>query len=477
MKVRLLLLVLAALGGAVAVQVRAQEVAADVAGEISTKTALLQSRISEAQRKSVGIGELVEGWARFEAADNPEFKRPVISDWVKIGPKNDYTAKSVIGSSRIVLRNELGELLKDEKGRNVTPPSLQAGTLYYWRVRFGPSPAKLQDGRVNSFTTLSGALASRAMRLAVVQGLDVNAPGFAEAVARVAEAKPDYIVFAGNSVAYDLPKSSPAVTEAAMDDRWNRVLSHTALGRVLSQTGTFWQKNDHDYRFAAADPSAPGQPTAELGSDRFRRKVPIVDLTDAAGLTFRHPQFTRDLEVWLPEVRDYRSPNAAPDGKDKSLWGTFQADWVVRSLEGSKVPFKVFIQPTPILGPSLPGDRDSHAGAQGFGAERAMFLARAKELKLAEKGFVILTASPWQYHSVNADGIDELSIGSLSAPLVGAVPMAANLKQPFNPATVTPGFALVEVTPAVEGKGALLAISLIRADTGAVVYKLERTAK
>ena len=459
MKARSLFLALAAFGGSLGLSlpVAAQDRAADIAGEIDTSTALLQARITPAQRLAAGIPDGVEGWARFEAADNPQFVRPVVSEWLMIKPLNDYVVKFDLGK----VHERYNEL--------------DGGKQYFWRVRYGLNPSKLTDGPVHTFKTLSGALASRAVRLAVVQGIDTAAPGAAAKIAQVAATKPDYVVFLGNSVSYD--RAPAATTIDAMRAKWHDLLGEAKVIELLNNTGTYWLKNDRDFRFNDADTTGDQLPSAELGATVFKEQVPVVDPRDPSSLTFRVEQATRDLALWMLEVRDYRSPNQAADNKDKSLWGTSQAEWLQRSLVSSSTPFKIVVQPTPVLGPDLPGSSDSHAGTGGFRTERQAFLDHAKANKLGERGLLILTGTDWQYHSVAADGVEEISVGSLTSPLAGAVPAPdASLKQPFGPAKAAAGFALIDIAPAADGKPAKLTVSLVSADNGEVVYSTSRNA-
>ena len=46
----------------------------------------------------------------------------------------------------------------------------------------------------------------------------------------------------------------------------------------------------------------------------------------------RKVRWGKDLEVWLVEGRDYRSPNTMPDGPDKTIWGKEQKDWLRRKV-------------------------------------------------------------------------------------------------------------------------------------------------
>mgnify|MGYP001269055894 CR=1 FL=1 len=470
MKVRTLLLALAAAYGALATPSIAQETAANIAGEIGTSSVLLQARITPEMRRVAGISDKIEGWARFEAADNPEFTRPVVTEWIKISPENDYVIKYMFG--------------------RISYESLRGGKTYFWRYKFGPNPAdeSLKTSATFSFQTMSGSLASRPVRIAVVQGIDATSPKLSTAIDTLIAAKPDYVVFAGNSVAYDAPGAAAATTAAAttadaMRAKWHELLAQPKLQTLLGSTGSYWLKNDRDFRFAGADYTAGKEPSAELGSTIFREQVPVTDPRDATSLTFRSIQATRDLALWMLEVRDYRSANTAADNKDKCLWGPAQAEWVERNLVSTVSPFRVVIQPSAIVGPDA--STDSHVTA--FRAERQAFLDHVKANKLNEKGLLAIVGGSAQYHSVSSEGLEEISVGSLTTPsAIAAAP--AGVKLAYGQSQPAAGFALIEVIPgvvavpaegnkpAVTGVAAKLTVKLVNADTGAVVYETTKEA-
>lgn len=462
MKVRTLLLALAATCGSLAAPVFA-DTAANIAGEIGTSSALLQARITPEMRKAAGISDKIEGWACFEAADNPEFDRPVVSEWIKIAPESDY-------------------VIKYEFGR-ISVESLRGGKTYYWRYKFGPNPAQVTTSGTYTFQTMSGALGSRPVRIAVVQGLDVTSPKLPAAIDQVMAKQPDYVVFAGNSVFYDVPAASAATTPEQMRAKWHTLLAQPKIVELLAKTGSYWMKNDHDFRFAGADSSEGKAPDAELGANLFREQIPVTDPRDPSSLTFRSIQATRDLELWLLEVRDYRSANTAADNKSKSLWGASQADWLFRTQVTAPTFFKLVVQPTSVVGPDA--SPDSHVTA--FRTERQAFLDHVKANDLAAKGLLVVVGGNAQYHSVSAEGLEEVSVGSLTAPAAVAAP-ASGVTVEYGERQAVPGFAIIEVTPgvaaaaatadtpAVEAVAAKLKVSLINAETGEVVHSFEKAA-
>ena len=116
----------------------------------------------------------------------------------------------------------------------------------------------------------------------------------------------------------------------------------------------------------------------------------------------------KDLEVWLVEGRDSRSPNNAPDGPDKTLWGEEQMEWFLRTFAASDATFRILISPTPIVGPDRKSKNDNHANA-GFATEGDALRAFLGEQTDA---FVICGDRHWQYVSVDErSGVREFSCG------------------------------------------------------------------
>ncbi len=67
--------------------------------------------------------------------------------------------------------------------------------------------------------------------------------------------------------------------------------------------------------------------------------------------TYRTIRWGQDLQIWLVEGRDFRSPNDAPDGPDKTIWGKEQLAWFQSTVTNSDATFRILISPTPIVGP------------------------------------------------------------------------------------------------------------------------------
>ncbi|RMG59984.1 MAG: alkaline phosphatase, partial [Bacteroidetes bacterium] len=168
-----------------------------------------------------------------------------------------------------------------------------------------------------------------------------------------------------------------------------------------------------------------------------------------------------DLQLWFVEGRDFRSPNAMPDGPDKTIWGAEQLNWLKESLLASDATFKLLISPTPMIGPDDKRKTDNHTNLGGFRHEGDAFFAWLDENGFQDKGFYILCGDRhWQYHSIHPNGIEEFSCGALvdQNSRVGRKPGDPGstdpeglIRQPFTSPQAGGGFLLVELDPGPGG--------------------------
>jgi alkaline phosphatase D len=127
------------------------------------------------------------------------------------------------------------------------------------------------------------------------------------------------------------------------------------------------------------------------------------------------------LQVWLVEGRDFRSPNPAPDGPDKTIWGEAQKRWLLETLRASDADWKVLISPTPIVGPDRSRKADNH-GNKAFAYEGHAFRHWVRQ-HLPDDFFVACGDRHWQYHSVDpTTGVHEFSCGPASDVHAGGTP-------------------------------------------------------
>ncbi|MBL8216891.1 MAG: alkaline phosphatase D family protein [Bryobacterales bacterium] len=225
--------------------------------------------------------------------------------------------------------------------------------------------------------------------------------------------KPAFLLSCGDNVYYD-SDDPVANSEAVARYHWQRMYSLPTIASCLRNIPGYWQKDDHDLLSDDCWPGIVPPKQAPLkfeqGQRLFREQVPLPEASKPLYRTFR---WGRDVEIWLPDSRDYRSPNDAPDGEQKTIWGPEQKAWLKKTLANSTARWKVLVNPNPIVGPDHARKNDNHANP-AFAAES---LEIRKWLRDNVGGSVILMNGDrhWQYHSVDPEfGLHEFGCGPAS---------------------------------------------------------------
>ena len=391
----------------------------EMAGRVTETSAILQSRLTQGRTLINGGLPGSPGVAYFEIADNSEFKKPRKTRWIKASSDNDYIVK-------------------------VKVAGLGPSTQYYYRLEYGSQQDDTQKGRICSFRTLGGEHAVQKTKFVVVTGMNyfffhegpyrpegayqgddkhLGYPGL-EAILKL---KPDFFVGTGDNVYFDHPAKSQradrwmgtawsdrAKTESEMRRKYHEQFIQPRYIDLFAEVPTYWEVDDHDYRYNDCDNTGNKMPTPEMGRRNFREQLPVVDPADPTALTYGTFRISRDLQIWLVEGRCYRSPNKMPDGPDKTIWGKTQRQWLKETLLSSDATFKILISPTPLVGPDDRSKRDNHTNINGFRFEAQKFFEWLKQNGFLEKNFYILCGDRhWQYHAKHPSGFEEFSCGAL----------------------------------------------------------------
>jgi alkaline phosphatase D len=216
---------------------------------------------------------------------------------------------------------------------------------------------------------------------------------------------PSFFVHTGDIVYYDkLAKTLPLARW-----HWARMYSLPTNVDFHRQVPSYFIKDDHDTWMNDCWPSRKtkfmGDFTFEQGLEVFLEQVPMGEKT------YRTFRWGRDLQIWLVEGRDFRSPNTMPDGPDKTIWGKEQKEWFKRTVQESDATFRILCSPTPLVGPDRTNKRDNHANSAFTheGDELREFISKQKNM------YVVCGDRHWQYVSVNAKtGVREYSCGPAS---------------------------------------------------------------
>lgn len=210
----------------------------------------------------------------------------------------------------------------------------------------------------------------------------------------------------GDYVYYDKPGPIAGNVELARH-KWHAMNSWPSLSNFYINTPLYAQKDDHD--LLKDDTTPVSTPLKELsyedGLAIWREQTPLE------GSPYRTMRWGKDLQIWLVEVREFRSDNKEPDGQYKTIWGEEQKKWFQNTIESSDATFKVLVSPTPIVGPDrADGKFDNHSNVsfKTEGDWLRKYLADHKVL-------VINGDRHWQYVSVDSKtGLWEFSQGPVS---------------------------------------------------------------
>jgi alkaline phosphatase D len=307
------------------------------------------------------------------------------TNWKAVNPQRDYTGQFKLTdlkpNAKYQVRVEAGTGAGGKKGQVV------AG-------RFRTAPRANQPQRVVFMVSTGQAYPDQ----------DVPGGGF-KIYPAMLKLDPSFFVHTGDILYYD----KLAKTAELARWHWQRMYSLGTNVEFHRQVTSYFIKDDHDTWMNDCWPSREtnfmGDFTFEQGQAIFLEQVPMGERT---WRTFR---WGKDLQIWLVEGRDFRSPNTMPDGPDKTIWGEEQKAWFKRTVRKSDATFRILISPTPLVGPDRKNKHDNHSNVDFAheGNELRQFISEQKNM------YVICGDRHWQYVSVHAKtGVREYSSGPAS---------------------------------------------------------------
>ena len=285
---------------------------------------------------------------------------------------------------------------------------LKAATEYEVRTSVRAIGREVVSTVTGSFRTLPDTQSESKFRLAVGTCQDFpdrDGPYGFDLYRTMLDRKTNAFVMAGDVVYYDqLARSVPLAHY-----HWQRTYGLPTLVNFHRQVPTYFLKDDHDTYVNDSWPGTKFKWTEDFTFEDGQRI--FAQQTGLPSPAYRTFQVGKDLQIWLMEGRDYRSANNAPDGPDKSIWGSEQKVWLTKSLADSTAKFKVLISPTPIVGPDRENKKDNHAND--------VFATEGNEVRkmLATHTNLVTVCGDrhWQYHSVDpSTGLHEFSVGPAS---------------------------------------------------------------
>ena len=215
----------------------------------------------------------------------------------------------------------------------------------------------------------------------------------------------DFFVHTGDILYYDEYAKTPALANW----HWQRLYSLNSAVEFHNNVSSYFMKDDHD---TLVNDSWPTMETTFMGDLTFERGVEIfLEQVPMGEKTYRSFRWGKDLQIWMVEGRDFRSPNTMQDGPDKTIWGPEQMAWFKRTVQASDATFRVLISPTPVVGPDRPNKNDNHAN-NAFAYEGNLL----REFIASQKNMVVVCGDRhWQYVSVDSiHGVKEYSSGPAS---------------------------------------------------------------
>jgi alkaline phosphatase D len=189
----------------------------------------------------------------------------------------------------------------------------------------------------------------------------------------MAARRPDLFVFIGDSIYADhrcrVPENVPGADFRARDldgfrrkHRYNRSDSAFAAFLLGTSVEAIW--DDHE---VTNDFSGPTEPLMPAGRRAFLDYWPITPPPEEPTRLYRRARWGRLVELLILDTRQYRSPNAMPDGPTKTMLGPAQRAWLRASLRGSDAVWKLVVSSVSLSIPTGRVARDGWAsGATTF---------------------------------------------------------------------------------------------------------------
>ncbi len=383
-------------------------------GETGTNSIILQTRLVESDSLINRNIEGTPGVARFEISVTNEFSNSKKTKWQTAKAENDFVIKQYVSD-------------------------LEPGKKYFYRVEYGEDTMAVKKSSTNEFKTLQDSSSTETVSFVMVTGMHylrfytgghgggksqkhspaggkdsiLGFPGYVS----IASKQPDFFIGNGDNVYYDhWFEDKRAKSKPELRMHWHCLFSLRRFQDLLSSTPTYWLKDDHDFRFDDADTTNERHslPTVDDGKQTFIEQIPIITSNSQNQKTYRTYRMNKNLQIWMVEGRDYRSPNTMQDTIGKTIWGEQQKQWLKETLLSSNATFKILISPTPMIGPDDKRKTDNHCNINGFQYERAEFFNWLVENNFTEKNFYIICGDRhWKYHSIHPTGIEEFSCGAL----------------------------------------------------------------
>jgi len=306
------------------------------------------------------------------------------SGWHPVDPKRDFTIQLPLDGLSADTKYDYE--VRARSAADAEPSAVVRGT-------FRTAPAASQNSPIRFIVTTCQA----------VRSIDDGAKGH-HSYRQMLGFEPHFFVHTGDIIYYDKAPLADTVAEARA--KWALMFAYGHNRNFHLNVASYFMKDDHD---TLKNDCWPGQTygdlTWEQGLAIFREQVPMKEKT------YRTIRWGKDVQIWMTENRDFRSPNKIPDGPEKTILGEAQKAWLKRTLKESDATYKFVITPGPIVGPDKRGKNDNHSNP-GFaheGQELRNFLSGL------DNTYVITGDRHWQYCSEDPQtGLVEMGCGAIN---------------------------------------------------------------
>jgi len=393
-------------------------------GEVTSSSAIVWTRLT-AHEKRNNEGIIIPGRAQdYKGKDLPQVTVPVaqlegacpgIAGFVRLRYGTDESLRKATATPWTAVTESM-DFIHQFKLNDLKPAS-----TYYYESEVssekGKQPITAFRGKFETAPTANTPSNFR-FCLMTCQGYpDRGHPDGHSIYPSMLALNPQFACLTGDLVYYD--NDMPRAFNARLARyHWERMFSLPRLVEFNRNVGTYWLKDDHD---TLDDDSGPSQNMGELtfaeGQRIFHQQAPLL----TTGPSYRTFRWGKDLQIWLTDGRDYRSPNDMPDSPEKTIWGKEQKAWFKKTVKESTATWKILVSPTPLVGPDRVTKNDNHSNA-GFSHEGTE-IRNWLQANVPDNFFVICGDRHWQYHSVHPKtGLNEFSIGAASDEHAGGTP-------------------------------------------------------
>jgi len=185
--------------------------------------------------------------------------------------------------------------------------------------------------------------------------------------------------------------------------------------------------DDHEVR---NNFSGPGEALMPAGRQAFLDYFPIRPPAEEPGRLYRAFRWGSLVDLFILDTRQYRSPNAEPDGPGKTMLGAAQKRWLIESVTASTATWKVIVSSVPLSVATGGKAHDSWSNANplgfpeengtGFAIERDALIRAFRQRGVRNLVFLaadVHHAELIRHHPVPDWSFHEFIAGPLSASL------------------------------------------------------------